>query len=227
MLLTILLAQSVGAQIVAAPADISPEARIAIAPVAAAIAKVRQAQAVLPPPKDDAEKLLRMVELEQAPRMAFNQIDPSKIPAADRNNALTAIWQQINSIDEANQQALLAMLPPEGWFMIDKYGKEASRAAFLIVQHANPELWRRFAPVLEPLAAKGEVAGGDFALMYDRLALSEGRKQRYGSQIKCEGGKWVPLPLEDPEGVDRRRATLGMAPQSEYLAGSANRPPCG
>ena len=227
MLIEVLLAQGVAAQIMAAPADVSPETRIMIAPVAAAIAKVHREQAALPPPKDDAERLLRMRDLEQAPRAAMGAIDVSKIPAAERKNAMTAIWQQIIPIDEANQKALLAMLPPEGWFTVAKYGPEASKAAFMIVQHANPELWRRFVPVLEPLAAKGEIPGRDFAMMYDRLALSEGRKQRYGSQMSCKAGKWVPAPIEDPEGVDQRRAALGMTPFAEYVASFGTGPaPC-
>ena len=223
-MIAVLFAQAVAAQIMAAPADVSPETRILIAPVAAAIAKVRRDQAALPPPKDDIEKLLRMRDLEQAPRAALGTIEVSKIPAADRKNAVTAIWQQILPIDEANQTALLAMLPPDGWFYASKYGKEASNAAFLIVQHSNVELWRRFTPVLEKLAKTGEVQGGQFALMYDRLALAEGRMQRYGSQMRCEGGKYVPSPLEDPEHVDQRRAEFGMTPYADYLAKFA--PPC-
>lgn len=218
MFTAILLAQGVAAQIMAAPADLSPETRILIAPVAAAIARVRAEQAALPPPKDDAEKLLRMRDLEQAPRAAMMAVDFQKIPPAERQAANTAMWKQITPIDEANQKALLEMLPPEGWFTISRYGKEASRAAFLIVQHGNLELWRRFVPVLEPLAAKGEVEGRHFALMYDRLETNEGRKQRYGSQMSCKAGKWVAAPIEDPEGLDERRAKLGMEPYAAYLA---------
>ena len=53
-------------------------------------------------------------------------------------------------------------------------------------------------PVLEPLVVTGEVDGQSFGLMYDRLAVNEGRPQRYGSQMKCEAGRYVPEPLEDP-----------------------------
>lgn len=227
MLSAVLLAQGVAAQIMAAPVEVSPETRILIAPVAAAIAKVRAEQAALPPPKDDAERLLRMRDLEQAPRAALGKIDFSKIPPADRKNASAAIWQQIIPIDEANQKALLDMLPPEGWFTISRYGKEASRAAFLIVQHGNVDLWRRFVPVLEPLAAKGEVEPSQYALMYDRLETTEGRKQRYGSQMGCKAGKWVPAPIEDPEGLDARRARFGMEPYASYLAKNYSGPaPC-
>lgn len=227
MLSAMLLAQGVAAQIMAAPAEVSPETRILIAPVAAAIAKVRAEQAALPPPKDDAEKLLRMRDLEQAPRAAMMAVDFQKIPPAERKAAYTAMWQQITPIDEANQKAVLEMLPPEGWFTIGRYGKEASRAAFLIVQHGNVDLWRRFVPVLEPLAARGEIEPGQFALMYDRLETTEGRKQRYGSQMSCRAGKWVPDPIEDPEGLDARRAKLGMEPYASYLARNFSGPaPC-
>jgi len=226
MLIAALLAQGVAAQIMAAPADISPEVRILIAPVAAAIAEARAKQDALPPPKDDAEKLVRMGELEQAARAGLGKIDPTRIPAAERRNAMTAAWQQILAVDLANQKALLEMVPPEGWFTASKYGREASHAAFLIVQHGNPDLWRRFVPVLEPLVAKGEIQGGEFALMYDRLANSEGRPQRYGSQMTCKGGKWVPLPIEDPAGIDARRAALGMKPFADYVASFGDAPPC-
>lgn len=227
MLSAMLLAQGVAAQIVAAPVEVSPETRILIAPVAAAIAKVRAEQAALPPPKDDAEKLLRMRDLEQAPRAAMMAVDFQKIPPAERKAAYTAMWQQITPIDEANQKAVLEMLPPEGWFTISRYGKEASRAAFLIVQHGNVELWRRFVPVLEPLAAKGEVEPSQFALMYDRLETTEGRKQRYGSQMRCKAGKWVPDPIENPEELDARRAKLGMEPYASYLSKNYSGPaPC-
>ena len=119
-------------------------------------------------------------------------------------------------------------LPPEGWFYASKYGQDASSAAFLIVQHGNLELWRRFVPVLEPLMAKGEVKGTEYALMFDRLALAEGRPQRYGSQMTCKNGKFVVDKLADPEHVEERRKTMGSKTTlPEYVQHFANFPPCG
>lgn len=228
MLLEALLTQGVAQQAVAAPAELSAETRIAIAPVAAAIAVVRQQQAKLPPPKDDAERLVRMGQLDQAPRHALGRIDFSRIPAAERRHAMTAIRQQIAPIDEANLKALLEMLPAEGWFTISAYGREAAEAAFHIVQHSDVEQWRRFVPVLEPLAARGEVEGSAFALMFDRLALNEGRPQRYGSQFKCVGGRFELHPLEDPGRVNELRRQAGMPPLEQYLAGAEGiKIPCG
>lgn len=219
MFLGLLLAAAVSA------APLSAQTQALIAPVRAAIVKARAELDALPPPKDDTEKLLRMQKLDQAPRNVI-QIDFSKTPPAEKAAAQAAIWAEIKPIDEANLNALLTMLPPEGWFTISKYGKAGSAAAFLIVQHSDVSQWSRFVPVLEKLAARGEVRGGDFALMYDRLALQEGRPQRYGSQMTCKAGKYVPDRLEDPDHVDERRTAIGMSPYKDYLALFANDPPC-
>jgi hypothetical protein len=205
----------------------SPEALARIAPVEAAIKSARQAQSQLPPPANDAERLLRMLEVEQAARNAMNTIDLHDLPKPDRDAAFQAMWAPVHAVDAANQASLLQMLPPEGWFYASKYGPEAANAAFLIVQHGNLDLWRRFVPVLEPLVAAREVQGPAYALMFDRLALSEGRPQRYGSQMSCKAGKFVVSALEDPDHVEDRRKAMGFTETlAEYTKHFEHYPPC-
>lgn len=211
-----------------APPALSPDAAARIAPVAAAIKSVQDAQSRLPPPANDGEALVRMVDVEQAGRLAMIKVDLHDLPKPERDMAFGAMWAPINAVDKANQDRLLAMLPPEGWFYASKYGAEASKSAFLIVQHGDLDLWRRFVPVLEPLVAKGEVKGPDYALMFDRLAISEGRPQRYGSQMVCKGGKYVVDTLEDPSHVEERRKAMGFDETlAAYVQHFANYPPCG
>jgi hypothetical protein len=198
------------AALAAAPVDLSPGARAAIAPVLDAIAAERAAQAKLPPPRDDAEKLIRLGRLDQAPRMALRHVDLSKAPAAERAATGVAVGEAMRAVDSETEAEVLRMVPPEGWFARSKYGHEAARAAFHIIQHSSVENWRRFLPVIERLVAEGEADGDSYALMYDRLAISEGRPQRYGSQLRCEGGKLVPYPLEDPARVEELRKQMGM-----------------
>ena len=154
---------------------LSFQARALIAPVAAAIAAERARQAALPPAASASEKLERMGALDQVGRRALVKIDLTLLPEAERKAARTAMWAPIEAVDQENQKALLAMVPPEGWFLQSRYGEKAADAAFHIVQHSDLDLWRRFVPVLEPLVATGEVDGQSFGLMFDRLAVSEGR----------------------------------------------------
>ena len=50
-------------------------------------------------------------------------------------------------------------------------------------------------------------------MMDDRIAMFEGRPQKYGSQI-VDGHLY---PLQDPAQVDRWRQEMGMPPLADYL----------
>ena len=210
-------------------AALSPEARALIAPVAEAVAAEEARQAALPPPANDRERLERMGVLDQVGRRALTPIDLSVLPEDQRQAATSAMWTQLMAIDKRLLDELLTMVPEEGWFLKSVYGEQASKAAFLIIQHSDVENWRRFVPILEPLVARGEVEGQSYGLMYDRLAVNEGRPQRYGTQMACKGGKWVidRENLEDPENADARRAAMGFhGTLAEYEAIFAGYPPC-
>lgn len=211
------------------PATLSPEARTLIAPVAEAIAAEEARQAALPPPANDRERLERMGVLDQVGRRALNPIDLSVLPSAERQAVETAMWTPLMAIDERLLAELLTMVPREGWFLKSVYGEKAASAAFLIIQHSDIEQWRRFVPILEPLVATGEINGSQYGLMYDRLAINEGRPQRYGTQMTCKAGKFVVDwdNIEDPANADARRAALGFhGTLAEYEQLFADYPPC-
>jgi len=206
---------------------LSARAAELIAPVREALEAERRAQAALPPPASDSERLERMGRLDQVGRRVLTGVDLSVLPPGEIKVARKAMWAPIEEADAENEKALLAMIPPEGWFLKSRYGDKGAKAAFMIVQHSNLALWRRFVPVLEPLVAKGEVDGQSYGLMYDRLAINEGRPQRYGSQMTCKGGKYVVDTLEAPETVDERRKAMGFTQSlAEYEAVFAQYPPC-
>jgi hypothetical protein len=192
--------------------------------VSAAISNARDRLAALPPPASDSEKLMRLVELEQAPRLVLSDLDLSALSESDKQAMWAAIWSQIGPIDRENQALLLQMVPEEGWFPISRYGVEGAMAAFLIVQHADQSLWRRFLPTIEAMVKTGEAQGPAYALMYDRLALSEGRPQRYGSQMQCSNGQYVVMePVEDAALIDERRSSVGLPTLAENLERFAGR----
>lgn len=210
------------------PVTVDREVEALIAPVIESVEAEQARQALLPPPVDDRERLIRMGALDQAGRMRIGDVDVSGLPPEQRRAAFAAISAVIGPIDQANQQALMAMVPPEGWFLRSRYGDQAASAAFHIVQHGGEAMWRRFLPVLEPLVTVGEVEGEVYAKMFDRLAISEDRPQRYGTQFVCMDSRWTLAPLEDEMRVEEWRAELQIAtPLSVYIEYMADAPPCG
>ncbi len=204
---------------------LSPEAQALVASVQAAIDTEKARQAALPPPKDDAERLARLGALDWAPRAVITTFDFARLPPDERDLASRAAGVRIEAQDRADAAVMLRLLPPEGWFLRSRYGARASEAAFHIVQHGPTGLQRRFLPVIGPLVAKGEIDGELYAKMFDRVAISDGRPQRYGTQFRCDGGKMRPYPIEDSAHLEDRRRTMGIDVTFEAMLAVAHAQP--
>ena len=122
------------------------------------------------------------------------------------------------AIDCANTAWLRTQMQQIGWFDIPTYGADADHDAWLLVQHADrtPDFQRTTLARLEALP-QGSTNRKNLAYLWDRVAKSDGRPQRYGTQGRCVGpGTWEPNPSEDPSHLDDRRMQMGLNPESEY-----------
>ena len=51
------------------------------------------------------------------------------------------------------------------------------------------------------------------AYLFDRIAMYEGRSQRYGTQsLLCPDGKYRRWQTENPEALNQRRVSMGLPP---------------
>ncbi len=125
----------------------------------------------------------------------------------------------MDKVDRDNTEWLKSLTRKVGWIDATRFGSEAAMAAFLIVQHSDDDaLMAAALPDIEKdVKAKRLPDGQAYALLYDRIQVYKGEKQRYGSQIGVLNGELVVLPLEDRKKVDAWREELGMPPLSEYL----------
>jgi hypothetical protein len=105
-----------------------------------------------------------------------------------------------------------------GWPAIPLVGAEASQAAWLIAQH-TPDLafMERCLELMQALPAKS-VHPVNIAYQQDRVLMRRGEPQIYGTQFLGIGGELHVHPIQDPEHVDERRATVGLGPFAEYEA---------
>ncbi len=122
-------------------------------------------------------------------------------------------------IDRANTAELKDLLKIHGWFTISEFGKEADGNAWLLVQHADHDVafQKQVLDILTELYPKGETSRSHYAYLWDRVAGHTGKKQRYGSQGTCTGpGTWELHDVEDPSGLDSRRASVGLPSMQVY-----------
>lgn len=141
------------------------------------------------------------------------------LSVADRQAVFTAVFCQITPVDEANTAYLRSVLPADGWFRASRDGEATAHDAWLILQHSPDRAFQDAVLArMAPLARVGEVKGEDYALLYDRSAMFDGRPQYYGSQYRCQDRRLTLYTLRDLAGVEARRRAMGMAPLAENRA---------
>lgn len=163
-----------------------------------------------------------MGAIDQLARNRFLALQ--RVASGDDQAAVFAAFDEyISGLDGTHTARLKALLANRSWFRLSEVGPQAATAAFQIVQHSGDlPLMRQVLESMDALRAENEVVPGDYALLHDRLALREGRMQRYGTQASTctgEGRYAVPSNVKDPAGLDTRRAELGLQPMSDYLSG--------
>ncbi len=125
---------------------------------------------------------------------------------------------ELEKVDAENLARLLKILDDRGWPRRSQVGERAAGAAWLIIQHADLATQQRFIGTMQEAVEAGELDPGLVALTVDRIRVGEGKPQIYGTQFRMAAGELVLEPLEDPEHVDERRASVGLPPLAEYEA---------
>ena len=123
---------------------------------------------------------------------------------------------RMEEVHRRNAARLRELIGANGWPSEDLAGKEGAEAAWLIAQHAvgEPELQRQVLKLLRVCVAEGRVPAWHAAYLEDRIAMHEGRPQRYGSQWMDDpkDGRARPWKLADPERVNDLRTQVGLKP---------------
>lgn len=138
----------------------------------------------------------------------------------DRGSPISwALWDLKHEINQKNVARLEEIIAEHGWPKISVVKGSAAQAAFLIVQHADLEVQKKYLPMMKEAANNDEASWSSLALLIDRVRMREGTPQLYGSQVVSnkETGELEPYEIEDPANVNVRRKEVGLGPIEDYL----------
>jgi hypothetical protein len=131
---------------------------------------------------------------------------------------MKALWQIISTKDSLNVIKVKDIINKYGWLGIDSVGKRGNNTQFLVIQHADLNTQIVYLPIMREAVKKKKALGSQLALLEDRVALSTGKKQIYGTQIgRFDDGKFFVLPLEEPDSVDIRRKRVFLGGMYYYV----------
>lgn len=154
--------------------------------------------------------------------------------------------ERIMSVNRFNAARMKRILNRVGWPRRCEVGQRAASAAWLIAQHADHDHVFQYECLrhLRLAVQEGEASTRDLAYLTDKVLVAEGRRQVYGTQVfdtrqmdilyRLSGAELEdamaritssasrtmplqPLPIEDAERVDHRRAEVGLPPLRAYI----------
>ncbi len=146
----------------------------------------------------------------------------------NQHETTIAYRDTVLDLDEKNTSRMMELVESNGgWPKISEVGPDGASAAWLLAQHADqkPDFQKQALDLMQPLLETKEVSPKNYAYLYDRVALANFKKQRYGSQMIGHYNKEGKLeyqfqPIEEEWNLDKRRAEIGLGSAAEYAGRS-------
>lgn len=165
-----------------------------------------------PPPAVPNKKLR-----EELVKMANKQRE-LLVQVVEKDQSKQSDREKLHRIYEEHVVRLCEIARTHGWPTTAMVDREGVFAAFFILKNGgNYEMQRDLLPVIIAAVKKDPNQKPEFAGLFDRLRVSAGMKQLFGTQAVSTGGFMVMYPIEDQAKLDARRAEFGLVPIDLYI----------
>jgi hypothetical protein len=164
------------------------------------------------------ELLKRMNEEQQLRESMVGLMAKKGSGAPSDTGEMASTMKKLVEVDARNRARIKEIIDRYGWPGKKLVGEDGSNAAWLLVQHADPDpaFQKRCLGLLAEAVKKKDATPQHLAYLTDRVRIGEKAKQVYGTQFRQFNGKMEPFPIEDEANVDKRRKEVGLPPLAEY-----------
>jgi hypothetical protein len=143
------------------------------------------------------------------------------VEMAREDQSVRARWEETGEdwgeSDSGRTERFRAIVDAMGWPTEEKVGKEASHAAYLLVQHADHDI--DFQRRCLRLMKESSEECPEIAYLEDRVRVNSGESQWYGTQFDDDGVWFHVQPIEgidanlseDAEKLNTRRQNAGLS----------------
>jgi hypothetical protein len=164
-------------------------------------------------------ELLAMRQADQEVRDRVMVLAGSGGSGALRTDNGRKLLEEMAAVDRRNQLRLDEIASQRGWPGASLVGNEAESAVLLMLAHARIDQQERYVPMLRQAVEDGRARAASLAELEDEISVARTGSQIYGTEIALDVDTGAPrvVPIIDPEGLDARRAAMGLAPIGEHL----------
>jgi VWFA-related protein len=140
------------------------------------------------------------------------------LEVVDKDQPKESDRKKLRKLYEEHSNKLCQILKTNGWPTNATVDSGGVFAAFYILRNAGTfELQRDLLPVILAVIKKDPRQKPEFAALLDRLRVTAGMKQLFGTQAVTQGGFMVLYPIEDEAKVNARRAEFGLPEIDVYI----------
>jgi len=156
--------------------------------------------------KEDQKWRRESLDLENGKKTSFDELTINK---------------NIGITDSLNMAEAKIIIKKYGFPGYSSVGTDGSNGFWAIIQHCDNDVifQQQVLSLMAKEVKRHNASGENFALLQDRVLISQGHKQLYGSQVRLDlkTHHAKPLPIQDSLNVDLRRKAVGLSPLQDYL----------
>ena len=124
--------------------------------------------------------------------------------------------RKVDKVDKKNQELVYNLTKSCGW--PDELSENAHKAIFMVIQHAELEDFKNFIDQVEEKVEKNLLSPSDHATMADRIAMHEGRAQKFGTQtFQTPNSVNTVWPVINSDSLDVWRSSVGLPSMQVYF----------
>lgn len=163
------------------------------------------------------KNIYAMFEEDQKWRTEYNKINSGEKSDYDE----VTINKKLSETDSLNLILAKGIILKYGFPGYNLVGSEGSNKFWSIIQHCDDDLafQKKVLLLMYKEVKRKNASASNNAMLHDRILVSEGKRQIYGTQVRynIKLKKSQPFPIADPKNVDARRKKVGLSTLSEYL----------
>ncbi len=154
------------------------------------------------------EELIKMADKQR--ELLVQVIDKDQTKQSDKD--------KLHKLYDTHLTRLCQIIKTTGWPTTELVERDGVFATFQILKNGGTyELQRDLLPVILAAIKKDPNQKPEFAGLFDRLRVSAGMKQLFGTQAVATGGFLILYPVEDEARLDQRRAEFGMVKMEYHI----------
>ncbi len=172
-------------------------------------------------PFGDADYALELIEMRDNYLRKREQVEKDKEKYGDESDEYWMTIKETRRIATENGEKLDSLINLHGWPRQNFVGQAQTRAAAVVMIYSDVDIQKKYVHEIEKAVEYNEIEGIYLAIICDKILISDGEKQLYGTQyLYNDSTEMMEIaPIENEIDLDKRRIELGLDSMDVYLEG--------